>query len=100
MQFKYFDDAPEEEDSSDDESDQEDSPMHPAQETGILKKIIEHLNEGIRVTKIANNIDGLLDHPDLIISLCKCCHNLLTINRLAINEYRWAFGDFSIKFRY
>jgi ubiquitin-protein ligase E3 C len=61
--------------------------MFSADETRFLKQIIDMLNDGNRVTKISNNIDLILDQPEIILNVCNICHNLLTGNRLAINEF-------------
>lgn len=45
------------------------------------------LNDVNRVTKITNNIDGILDQPEMILNICSICHNLLTCGRLAIDVF-------------
>lgn len=78
------------EDSSDSDSDESsnDIDMLSFEEKTVLTEIIVLLNDTNRVNLVVNNLDKFLESPEIILCLCKVCHNLMTINRKAVFVYK------------
>lgn len=79
-----------EQQQADNDSDNEsDGNMTDQEQADILRKCIEMLNEQQRVNCILSTIEQSRSDPAMLLQpLCRLCHHLLIINKLAVHKYK------------
>ncbi|XP_070148798.1 ubiquitin-protein ligase E3C isoform X2 [Polyergus mexicanus] len=79
-----------EQQQADNDSDNEsDGNITDQEQADILRKCIEMLNEQQRVNCILSTIEQSRSDPAVLLQpLCRLCHHLLIINKLAVHKYK------------
>lgn len=57
-------------------------------EHNTLLEILDLLNDSRRAHIIVDQIEYCIETPNLILSVCQICHNLMIHNKLGIFEYK------------
>ncbi|KAL6424110.1 hypothetical protein ACFW04_009767 [Cataglyphis niger] len=79
----------EQQQANNDSDNESDGTMTDQEQVDILRKCIEMLNEQQRVNCILSTIEQSRSDPAMLLQpLCRLCHHLLIINKLAVHKYK------------